>query len=84
VRQVFQEIEGEVICNGKRSPLRGGRVSGETISFTLAGEPFGKASPVEFTGRIQEHALQGQISDGNSRRPLRAVRNPATVRPIAQ
>ncbi len=83
VRQVFQEIEGEVICNGKRSPLRGGRVSGETISFTLTGEPFGKASPVEFTGRIQEHALQGQISDGNSRRPLRAVRNPATVRPIA-
>jgi len=84
VRQVFQEIGGEVICNGKRAPLQGGKITGEKISFTLAGEPYGKAAPVKFTGRIRVHAIEGTMGNGNSHRAWKATRNPATVQPIAK
>lgn len=84
VRQLFQAIAGEVTCNGKRAPLQGGKITGETISFTLTGETFEKASPVEFSGRIREHSIDGMAGSGTSRRTWKATRNPDTTQPIAR
>ena len=83
VKQVFQEIAGEVTYKGKRFPLQGGKITGTEIRFTLDGGPFGKDAPVEFTGRIQGNVIQGTINSGTSRRTWKATRNPATVKTIA-
>jgi precorrin-6B methylase 2 len=84
VKQVFQEIAGEVSYKGKRFPLQGGKITGTEIRFTLDGSPFGKGASVEFTGRIQGNAIQGTINSGTSRRTWKATRNPATVQTIAR
>ena len=84
VKQVFQEIAGEVSYKGKRFPLQGGKITGTEIRFTLDGDPFGKGAPVEFTGRIQGNSIKGTIGNGTSRRTWKATRNPATVQTIAR
>ena len=84
VKQVFQEITGQVSYKGKLFPLRGGKITGTEIRFTLDGDPFGKGAPVEFTGRIQGNSIEGTIGDGTSRRTWKATRNRATVQTIAR
>jgi hypothetical protein len=84
VKQVFQEITGQVSYKGKQFPLRGGKIKGDGIRFTLDGDPFGKGVPVEFTGRVQGNSIEGTIGDGTSRRTWKATRNPATVQTIAR
>ena len=84
VKQVFQEITGEISYRGRKYPVMGGKITGERIRFMLAGEPFGKSAPVQFSGRIREHAIEGEILHGTARRPWKATRNPSTVQPIAR
>ena len=82
VRQVFQEITAQVNYKGKLFPLRAGKIKGDGIRFTLDGDPFGKGTPVEFTGRIRGNTIEGVMITGTSRQPWRATRNPATMQPI--
>jgi len=84
VKQIFQEIAGEVTYREKRFPLQGGKITGTEIRFALDGSPFGKGAPVEFTGRIQGNVIKGTINSGISRRTWKATRNPATVQTIAR
>ena len=84
MRQAFQEISGEVLYKGKRFPLRDGKIKGEEFRFKVDGEPFGRASLVELSGRIREHSIEGTIDDGTTCRVWKATRNPTTVQPIAR
>ena len=84
VNQVFQWISGRIIYNGKHFDFQAGKVTGEETRFTMGGEPFGKSAPVEFSGRIRGHAIEGTIDDGTTRRVWKATRNPASVQPIAR
>ena len=84
LKQAFQEITGQVVYRGKPYALQGGKMSGEEIRFTLSGEPFGKGGPVDFSGRVRGHSIEGTIADGAVRRPWRATRNPDTMQPIAR
>ena len=82
--QAFQDISGEVLYKGRRYHLRDGKITGEEIRFTMGGEPFGKSAPVEFSGHIRGHAIEGTMDDGTTRRVWKATRNPSTVQPIAR
>ena len=81
---MFQEVSGRISFKGKQYPLQAGKMNGEEIRFTLSGKPFGKSAPVEFSGRVRGHAIEGTIDDGATRRVWKATRNPATVQPIAK
>jgi precorrin-6B methylase 2 len=82
LKQAFQEISGQVIRDGKAFPVRGGRVKGAGIGFTLDHDPAGKAALVEFTGRIRGNTIEGTIAAGTSRRAWKASRNPSTIERI--
>ena len=83
LKQAFQEISGEVTREGNRSPCGAGKIKGDGIRFTLEDGPFGKAAPVEFTGRIRGNTIEGTLATETSRRAWKATRNPATMQPIA-
>jgi precorrin-6B methylase 2 len=82
LRQVFQEVSGQVSRNGRPFPLRGGKVKGDEIRFTLDGDPADRTSPLLFTGRIRGNNIEGTMSTGVSRQPWQAARNPATMQRI--
>jgi hypothetical protein len=84
VDQVFQEVSGQITHKGKQYPLQAGKMTGEEIRFTLSGEPFGKSAPVEFSGWVRGHSIEGTIANGAVRRPWRTSRNPDTMQPIAR
>ena len=49
--------------------VRDGRIKGDGIRFTMDHDPAGKASPVEFTGRIRGNTIEGTIPAEQSRQP---------------
>jgi precorrin-6B methylase 2 len=82
LKQNFQEISGQVTRDGNPFTIRDSKIKGDGIRFTLDRDPAGKAAPVEFTGRIRGHTIEGTMAAGPSRRAWKASRNPATMERI--
>ena len=80
--QVFQEVSGQVSRNGRPFAVRGGKIKGDEIGFTIDGDPTARMSPLMFTGRIRGNTIEGATVTGTSRQPWRATRNPATMHRI--
>jgi precorrin-6B methylase 2 len=82
LNQAFQEISGQLARDGNAFAIRADNMKGDGIRFTLDRDPAGKAAPVEFTGRIRGHTIEGTIAAGPSRRAWKASRDPATMERI--
>ena len=82
LKQVFQEFSGQISRNGRPFALRGGKLKGNEIQFTLDGDAADRTSPLLFTGRIRGNTIEGAMINGASRQPWKATRNPATMQPI--
>ena len=82
LKQVFQEFSGQIIRNGRPYALRGGKLKGNEIQFTLDGDAADRTSPLLFTGRIRGNTIEGAMINGASRQPWKATRNPATMQRI--
>jgi precorrin-6B methylase 2 len=82
LKQVFQEFSGQISRNGRPFPLRGGKIKGDEIRFSLDGDPADKPSTLVFTGRIRGNTIEGAMSTGASRQRWRTTRNPATMQQI--
>ena len=80
--QVFQEVSGQVSRNGRPFAVRGGKIKGDEIGFTIDGDPAARTSPLMFTGRIRGNTIEGDMITGTSRQPWKATRNPATMQRI--
>jgi precorrin-6B methylase 2 len=80
--QVFQEVSGQVSRNGRPFTVRGGKIKGDEIGFTIDGDPAARTSPLMFTGRIRGNTIEGAMTTGTSRQPWKATRNPATIQRI--
>ena len=59
LKQVFQEFSGQISRNGRPFPLRGGKIKGDEIRFSLDGDPADKPSTLVFTGRIRGNTIEG-------------------------
>jgi Methyltransferase domain len=79
MKQVFQEVSGQVSRNGRPYPLRGVKLKGDEIRFNLDGNA---ATPLVFTGRIRGNTIEGTIAADKSHRAWKANRNAATMQPI--
>ena len=82
LKQVFQEFSGQISRNGRPYALRGGKLKGSEIQFTLDGDAADRTSPLLFTGRIRGNTIEGAMINGASRQPWKATRNPATMQRI--
>ena len=82
LKQVFQEFSGQISRNGRPFALRGGKLKGNEIQFTLDGDAADRTSPLLFTGRIRGNTIEGAMINGTSRQPWKATRNPATMQRI--
>jgi hypothetical protein len=82
LKQVFQEVSGQVSLNGRPFPLRGVKLKGDEIRFNLDGDAADGTSALVFTGRIRGNTIEGTIETGTSRRAWKANRNPATMQPL--
>jgi hypothetical protein len=80
--QVFQEVSGQVSRNGRPFAVRGGKIKGDEIGFTIDGDPAARTSPLMFTGRIRGNTIDGAMIAGTSRQTWRATRHPATMQRI--
>ena len=84
LKQVFQVVSGQVSRNGRPFPLRGGKIKGDEIRFSLDGDPADKPSTLVFTGRIRGNTIEGTIAAETAHRTWKATRNPATMQRIDQ
>jgi hypothetical protein len=82
LKQVFQVVSGQVSRNGRPFPLRGGKIKGDEIRFSLDGDPADKPSTLVFTGRIRGNTIEGTIAAETAHRTWKATRNPATMQRI--
>jgi precorrin-6B methylase 2 len=82
MKQVFQEVSGQVSRNGRPYPLRGVKLKGDEIRFNLDGDPADRTSPLVFTGRIRGNTIEGTIAAETASRAWKAARNPATMQRI--
>jgi len=82
LKQVFQEFSGQISRNGRLFALRGGKLKGDEIRFSLDQDLSGNTAPLEFTGRIRGNTIEGATISGVSRQPWKATRDPATMQPI--
>jgi hypothetical protein len=82
LKQVFQEFSGQISRNGRPFPLRGGKIKGDEIRFSLDGDPADKPSTLAFTGRIRVNTIEGTIAAETAQRAWKASRNPATMQRI--
>ena len=82
LKQVFQEFSGQISRNGRPFPLRGGKIKGDEIRFSLDGDPADKPSTLVFTGRIRGNTIEGTIAAETAHRTWKATRNPATMQRI--
>jgi precorrin-6B methylase 2 len=82
LKQVFQEFSGQISRNGRPFPLRGGKIKGDEIRFSLDGNPADKPSTLAFTGRIRGNTIEGTIAAETAHRTWKATRNPATMQRI--
>ncbi|HET6489253.1 MAG TPA: methyltransferase domain-containing protein [Syntrophales bacterium] len=82
LKQEFQEISGHVTRDGTQYAVRNGKIKGDRIRFTLEQGPAGKATPVEFAGRIRRNTIEGTFTRGTDSRPWKALRNPSTMQRI--
>ena len=82
LKQVFQEFSGQISRNGSPFPLRGGKIKGDEIRFSLDGNPADKPSTLVFTGRIRGNTIEGTITAETAHRTWKATRNPATAQRI--
>ena len=82
LKQVFQEVSGQVSLNGRPFPLRDVKLKGDEIRFNLDGDAADRTSALVFTGRIRGNTIEGTIAADKSHRAWKANRNPATMQPL--
>ena len=77
LKQDSRRFRGRSVGTGVNTLSRNGvKIKGDRIRFTLDQDPAGKATPVEFTGRIRGNAIEGAIAGGTSRPALESHPQP--------
>lgn len=76
--QMFQEITGTLTSAGRTAKIEGGRLAGAKIRFSAAIGSGREALRHEFTGRVEDNTIQGEVALGTGttlrRLPWKAVR----------
>lgn len=72
--QKFQRLEGQAVRGNERIPLQGGKLEGNTIRFVVHEMKRGRELLREFTGTINEDAINGVIVSRDGSVPWHAIR----------
>lgn len=56
LQQKYQTVSGSVFANGKRTPIKDGKLKGDRITFTVSG--------VTYVGRVDGNAMKGRTKGG--------------------
>ncbi len=67
-QQAFQQVAGSMTTGASSSPVLGGRLRGDAISFTVDG--------AEYSGRVAGDRIEGTVRAGGETRPWSATRRP--------
>lgn len=86
LEQHFQVLSGRISVGGKGLVLKDSSITGDRIKFSVDREEGGKLQTMVFEGRVVINTIEGAMTvqgEGKqNRKPWKAGRNPATMKPI--
>jgi SAM-dependent methyltransferase len=84
--QRFQVLNGLIRLDGREFPLKDLKISGDRLRFSVDTEEGGNPLTTVFDGRVRRNTMDGTAEvrgkGTNQRKPWKAERNPATMKPI--
>jgi hypothetical protein len=66
LKQTFQKLSGSLNAAGKTMQITGGKLSGDRISFAIAG--------TQYNGRVNGNTMEGSLSSGGNWKATRAAK----------
>ncbi|MGQ9620254.1 MAG: class I SAM-dependent methyltransferase [Bacteroidales bacterium] len=66
LRQEFQMVSGEIVVNGKKETISGGKIKGDEITF--------HAGKIIYNGKIKGNTIEGTADNGKSTTKWTAIR----------